>query len=195
MRPSITHSSLGTAAPSPNQTQGQDFGEIRRPSLSLGWVAADAIWVGSRFVHSCPMFACHHRGTYSSGVTAHVCTRVCGARRERECAALGVKATVGVDRMRFEEGEAAWRRRPCSRPRLPPRLGCGGAPPIPCRQRPWLSGPLQRGLTRLLCCAGGSRSLGLHGCYGNGRPSDEFCRLKHPINTSNWVCRERGQRK
>lgn len=121
------------------------FGEIRRPSLSLGWVAVDAIWVGSRFVHSCPMFACHHRGTHGSGVTAHVCTRVCGARRERECAALGVKATVGVDRMRFEEGEAAWRRRPCSRPRLPPRLGCGGAPPIPCRQRPWLSGPPAEG--------------------------------------------------
>lgn len=47
------------------------------------------------------------------------------------------------------------------------------------------SAPCRAGLKRLLCCAGDSHSLGLHSCYGNVRPSDEFCRLKHPINTSN----------
>lgn len=121
------------------------FGEIRRPSLSLGWVAADAIWVGSRFVHSCPMFACHHRGTYSSGVTAHVCTRVCGARRERECAALGVKATVGVDRMRFEEGRQPGGGGHAPDPASLPGWGVEAPLPSPADSTHGFLGPLQSG--------------------------------------------------
>lgn len=39
------------------------------------------------------------------------------------------------------------------------------------------------------------RLLGLHGCHGDLRPSDEFFRLKHPINRSELVCREKEKRK
>lgn len=51
------------------------------------------------------------------------------------------------------------------------------------------------GLRRPWCCVDVSSLLNLHGCYGNARPSDEFFILKHLINISNLVCREKEKRK
>lgn len=160
-------------------------GEIGRPSLALGSAVEDIVSVGATLLHFYSKFVYHCQG--SCGVSHSTCLqRGC-------CATLGVKAMHGfiyMGRMglRRDEGGSPTRDPdPCIFSGLRGEV----TPSIPSRQCPVaFSAPLQSGLTETSVSYCDLHLLGLHGYYGNVRPG-AFFRLKHPINTSNSVCREK----
>lgn len=110
------------------------FGEIRRPSPSLGWVAADAIWVGGHF----------------APLVSHVCLSPSGHAQLRshstclqgECAALGMKAAVCVDRKNGVRGGGS----SLAEGALLPDPPSSRRPSHPLQTTPDFLGPLQSGL-------------------------------------------------